>query len=60
MKICDPDLVYALQVLFMAFFACGLCPNGFVVQVGFCALMCLFEPSLNDLCFVNECILGTV
>ena len=46
--------------LFMVSFACELCPNGFVVQVGFCALMCLFEPSLNDLCFVNECILGTV
>ena len=60
MKICDLDLVYALRVLFMVSFACRFCPNRFVVQVGFCALMRLFEPSLNDLFSVNECILGTV
>ena len=44
----------------MVSFACELCPNGFVVQVGFCALMRLFEPSLSDLFSVNECILRTV
>ena len=59
-NICQPELGYALRIFFMVSFAYGFCRNGFVVQVGLCALVGLFKPSPNDLFYVNECILGTV